>query len=746
MKRYFTLIIYACLFAVIQPGFSPAQSSGGWRHYFGHNYVRAMAAQKDTLWIGYDYGIEERIISTGEYRVFFTSRSGLNSNYVNSLQIDPSGNKWIAVGKRYDYLDQYGLIKFNGTDWTYYTQTDSGYPVYPLYFAIDSSGSIWITGYNSLIRFDGKNWTVIEAKEQDVKWETTYSFAIDNAGNKWIGADKKLVKFYGTKWENIMLPGSLSSPVDAITFDSKNNLWAVTQSARLMKYDGYAWAVYNKPPLSGNSITAIYIDKKDNIWIGLGKSYSESNDSSYGLAMFDGINWTIYNKNNSGLPSNYVTAITGDTYGNIWIGTYDKSYVKFDGTKWQSYNSSNSSLTAANINSVAIDTKGNKWFTTKGGLSEFDGNLWELYDQFNSGLPANAVYSVAFDSAGNKWIATDSGLAKYDDKNWTVYNTHNSGLPENSISIVAVDKKNVKWIGSSLDNADPHKGLVSFDGTDWNIYNMDNSPLPTNSIGTITIDSAGNKWIVYKDYEWTAPSFPLWLSGLFKFNDTSWVNYLDYAGLPIYAAEFDRQGKLWIGGRGFGLTVFDGKEWKDYYRKNSDLPCDTVTAIAADSNGYIWIGTMRGLAVTNGTEWKIYNTLNSELRSDYINSLAVDDSNYLWIAAKNNFVSTLKLWKDIFTGSETAEISAIKDYSLSQNYPNPFNPATTISYYLPHATEISLKLFDILGREAAILEEGFRQAGNHKVRFNASSLPSGVYIYRLKAGDFIASKKLLLIK
>ncbi|MGE5352734.1 MAG: two-component regulator propeller domain-containing protein, partial [Acidobacteriota bacterium] len=228
--------------------------------------------------------------------------------------------------------------------------------------------------------------------------------------------------------------------------------------------------------------------------------------------------------------------------------------------------------------------------------------------------------------------------------------------------------------------------------------------------------------------------------------DTVWINYLDYGGLPIYAAEFDRKGKLWVGGRGFGLTVFDGKEWTDYYRKNSGLHCDTVTAIAADSNGFMWIGTMQGLAATNGTEWRVYNTSNSGLKSNEINALAVDDSNNLWIAAKNNFVSSLKLDKDIFTESLSAQATAIKDFMLSQNYPNPFNPSTTISYYLPHASLISLKLYDILGREAKTIEEGLKSAGHHKIIFNASSLPSGVYIYRLKAGDFIASRKLLLIK
>jgi len=91
-----------------------------------------------------------------------------------------------------------------------------------------------------------------------------------------------------------------------------------------------------------------------------------------------------------------------------------------------------------------------------------------------------------------------------------------------------------------------------------------------------------------------------------------------------------------------------------------------------------------------------------------------------------------------------------KQFSLLQNYPNPFNPSTVIEYSLPSSVKVELKVYDILGREVMTLVNREQEAGNYKVIFNATSvaggLSSGVYLYQLRAGNFIATKKLMLVK
>jgi len=86
-------------------------------------------------------------------------------------------------------------------------------------------------------------------------------------------------------------------------------------------------------------------------------------------------------------------------------------------------------------------------------------------------------------------------------------------------------------------------------------------------------------------------------------------------------------------------------------------------------------------------------------------------------------------------------------YTLAQNYPNPFNPSTTIGYSLPNAGNVTLKVYDLLGKEVATLVNGYQVAGNHKVTFNASHLTSGVYFYRLTTGSsYNVVKKMVLLK
>ena len=122
------------------------------------------------------------------------------------------------------------------------------------------------------------------------------------------------------------------------------------------------------------------------------------------------------------------------------------------------------------------------------------------------------------------------------------------------------------------------------------------------------------------------------------------------------------------------------------------------------------------------------------------------------VAEDSNLVET-KLWFDeikIFnpniSGIESDLIPS--SYSLSQNYPNPFNPETVINYSLPTAGHVSLKVYDVLGREVATLVDKFQQPGNYKSQFSTYNfqLTSGVYFYRLRAGNFLSTKKLILLK
>lgn len=101
-----------------------------------------------------------------------------------------------------------------------------------------------------------------------------------------------------------------------------------------------------------------------------------------------------------------------------------------------------------------------------------------------------------------------------------------------------------------------------------------------------------------------------------------------------------------------------------------------------------------------------------------------------------------------FEYSDIVEVDFVgpTEYALNQNYPNPFNPSTVITYSIPGTEFVTLKVYDVLGNEIAVLVEGEREAGTHNVEFSSSGLSSGTYFYRIQVGSFVESKKMIILK
>jgi hypothetical protein len=114
--------------------------------------------------------------------------------------------------------------------------------------------------------------------------------------------------------------------------------------------------------------------------------------------------------------------------------------------------------------------------------------------------------------------------------------------------------------------------------------------------------------------------------------------------------------------------------------------------------------------------------------------------------AETNFIAWVKDVASAATGVERASTSTTSTFQISQNYPNPFNPSTTITYELPIESRVTLRIFDLLGREVATLVDEQQKAGFKSVAWSATGFASGVYFYRLQAGDYTATRKLLLLK
>ncbi|MCF8240617.1 MAG: T9SS type A sorting domain-containing protein [Melioribacteraceae bacterium] len=124
------------------------------------------------------------------------------------------------------------------------------------------------------------------------------------------------------------------------------------------------------------------------------------------------------------------------------------------------------------------------------------------------------------------------------------------------------------------------------------------------------------------------------------------------------------------------------------------------------------------------------------LAADFLNSKNA------WAVGNNGTI--IKYGKISTTVDEINDVPS--SYLLSQNYPNPFNPVTNISYHNPEAGKVNITVFDILGRRIKTLIDEYVSPGKYELQFDAGELSSGVYIYRITAGKFSASKKFVLMK
>ena len=154
---------------------------------------------------------------------------------------------------------------------------------------------------------------------------------------------------------------------------------------------------------------------------------------------------------------------------------------------------------------------------------------------------------------------------------------------------------------------------------------------------------------------------------------------------------------------------------------------------ATDSGVYV--------STNNGASWSGFN---SGLPNLKVNALGVNGTDVFPGSYDNSVL--IRPVSQITTGVNESRSGTPTAFSLSQNYPNPFNPTTTINYQLPMSGQVTLKVFDMLGREIATLVNDNENAGSYSAKFDGSRLASGVYFYRLQAGSFSQTKKLMLVK
>ncbi|MFA6457102.1 MAG: YCF48-related protein [Bacteroidota bacterium] len=323
--------------------------------------------------------------------------------------------------------------------------------------------------------------------------------------------------------------------------------------------------------------------------------------------------------------------------------------------------------------------------TTNGGSS---------WNDIGPTLPDHSNGGMWFTSIDTGCIAIGSGYS-----NSKILKTHNGGVTWDTVYA------GVNWI-SYMNFSDAYHGWATASG------------------GTIlkTTDG-GNNWTVLQLGD------NYWMSGVYFFDPND----------GLVGGGFQTTGTFPI----IWKTTDSGNNWLPVFAQSSSVWIGVSKIGFAEINiGYAINAVSTGagslLKTTNGgTTWAVEVTPKKNLRglffTDTTNGYAVGDGGTILKYSGTTDAVHLP------TSYPTA-------FALEQNYPNPFNPSTSIEYSLPKDSRVEIEVFDMLGRQVKTLVNEEKTSGTYKVRFNATSLSSGVYFYRMSSDNFFGIKKLVLIK
>ena len=344
------------------------------------------------------------------------------------------------------------------------------------------------------------------------------------------------------------------------------------------------------------------------------------------------------------------------------------------------------------------------------------------------------VWDVEVDQNNVLWIAIqDNGLAKYNGTELTYIDVSEiiTIRDRNNVSCIEFDNENNMWIGAA-------DGLAKFDGNNWTVYDDTNSPLQAiPDIYSMSFDNSNNLWFGH-------------FYGLGRLSDTTWTFWDEYPFDNLTTVKNHKNGSVWATPVwGFPVNLISDTSWIVY--SFLVIPHFWNNQFTIDTNNVIWFGKydpIDKVVAYNGSTFNGLEIPFTEVQSSTLYSIYSDNNNNKWFGFDNGYV--VKYSGDFPTDIEDEIANIPSDFILYQNYPNPFNPSTKISWQSPISGHQTLKIYDVLGNEVATLVNEFRNAGSYEVEFQSTvfspQLASGIYFYQLRVGNYLETKKMILIK
>ncbi|MCI0448231.1 MAG: SBBP repeat-containing protein [Chlorobi bacterium] len=520
-----------------------------------------------------------------------------------------------------------------------------------------------------------------------------------------------------------------------INFSSaKGNAIAVDNSGNSY-VTGYCYEIF-----SGNDIITIkYNEFGDTLWVRSYNGSSSNNDEGKGICT--------------------------DSYGNVYVVGSSQNTGKGNDITILKYSSDgtliwdrpfSSSEANREDKGIAIAVDGNDYIYVTGYTTgddykqdivtiKYDQSgivVWSSLESGNEGLNSQGL-CLAISNSGSVYVTgfvaasstgADIALVKYNSEGilqWVKYVNGGGNSEDKAWGIVVDQSDNVYITGYVTEanyNIDCYTAKYSSDGALlWSRTYNGNGNNSDKSWG-IVVDTDGSVYITGE-------------------SKSSNINYLtvkyDYAGNQIWASTYNGSGNGTDIASAIGIitnpdntksVVVTGKSWGYWNYDFATVRYNSITGEQTQANRY----SMNG--ITNDVAKDLAVSENNNVYITGYSQLLVESS------TEQSYVSTMMLnWG---AGSEliTNNNNTPQKFELGQNYPNPFNPSTTIKFVLPYPTEVKLVVYDMLGKVVDVLVNQELNAGSYNITFSNNSLASGIYFYKLTAGEFTQIKKMTLVK